>query len=103
MLQVHIYGITQSATAVTLQIINCVCERGYFTIFHFLFLIGTTTKTDSVLPYMTLTGVFGTLTLVLLVAFLAMTVRLCIHHRKQVTGIIVTDCISLSKGMYNIH
>ena len=45
-----------------------------------------TAGNDSALPYMTLTGVFGAFTLVLLMAFLVVVVCLCIHHRKQVTG-----------------
>ena len=46
-----------------------------------------TSKTDSVLPCnMMLTGVFGGLTMVLLVAILVVTLCLCIHHRKRVAG-----------------
>lgn len=52
----------------------------------FIFLFRIIAKNNSVLPYMALTGVFGALTLVLLLAFLVIVVCLYICHRKRMTG-----------------
>ena len=63
-----------------------------FNIFYFLSAVVMIGKSYSALLYMLLSGIFGALTLVLLVAFLVMVVCLCIHHRKRRTG---NKCIGM--------